>query len=155
MSKFSCTGAPIFRLFNLFPVGLLLFLLTSTFCLGASDEWIIPDKDSPLEAKLAVIYTGQLMVRQSQIDEWKLILDRLSGKCRNDTRQKVSDLILTAHKLLKNRDSKLDQKEVARILDESIPPSGAGLLDCHTLFSTTVTREVTGMDRLKLDKAPY
>ena len=67
----------------------------------------------------------------------------------------MGSLILTSHKILKDRGKKLTHKEVARILDESIPPEGAGLLDCGTLFSTAVTREVTGQSRLKKDKAPY
>jgi len=79
----------------------------------------------------------------------------LSDKCSQDTRKKVANLILTSHKLLKDRGKKMELREVARILDESIPPEGSGVLDCQTLFSTAVTREVTGQSRLKKDKAPY
>ena len=154
MKKSSCTNAPKFSPISIFPVGIVLLLLSVTLYAGA-DKLVMPDSNSPIHAKLAVIAKGGPIVSQSDIDTWKVILDRLSGKCSQDTREKVSNLILTAHKLLKDRGSKLTHKEVARILDESIPPEGARLLDCSTLFSTTVTREVTGMSRLKLDKVPY
>ena len=153
MSKSSCTSASIFSQVSLFPAGLLLLLLLTPTLLA--DKVVVVNSDSPLHAKLASIEEGGYLINQSDIDTGKVILDRLSGKCSQDSRDKVGSLIITAHKILKDRGKKMKLREAARILDESIPPEGAGLLDCGTLFSTTVTREATGMSRLKLDKAPY
>ncbi len=150
--KSSCTSAPIFTPFSLFTTVLLLLLLTPALL---ADKVIVVRSSSPTHAKLASIEDGSQMVHQSDIDTWKTILDRLSGKCSQDTRKKVANLILTSHKLLKDRGKDMKLRDAARILDESIPPEGSGLLDCHTLFSTAVTREVTGQYRLKKDKAPY
>ena len=153
MIKTNCTGAPIFSRVSIIPTGvLLLLLLTSTLF---ADKTIVVNSDSPPHAKLASIEDGGYLINQSDIDTWKVILDRLSGKCSQDSRDKVGSLIITAHKILKDRGKKMKLRVAAKILDESIPPEGAGLLDCGTLFSTAVTREVTGMERLKLDKAPY
>ena len=153
MMKANCTSASIFRAASIVPASvLLLLLLTSTLF---ADKVVVVNSYSPLHAKLASIEDGGYLINQSDIDTWKTILDRLSGKCSQDSRDKVGSLILTSHKILKDRGKKMKLRESAKILDESIPPEGAGLLDCGTLFSTAVTREVTGQSRLKLDKAPY
>ena len=155
MMKSSCTGAPIFRPFSMIPAAMLLMLLTSTLCLGASDEFVVVKSSSPLHAKLASIEKGGYVVRQSDINTWEAILNRLDFKCSQDTREMVGNLILTSQKMLKDRGKEMKLRDVARILDESIPHQGTGLLDCKTMFSTTITREVTNMSRLKLDEAPY
>lgn len=150
--KSSCRSASIFRPFSLFTAAVLLLLLTPALL---ADKVVVVQSSSPTHAKLASIEDGSQMVSQSDIDTWETILDRLSGKCSQDTRKKVANLILTSHKLLKDRGKEMKLREAARILDESIGPEGSGVLDCHTLFSTAVTREVSGMSRLKKDKAPY
>ena len=89
------------------------------------------------------------MVHQSEIDTWNLILNRLSAKCPDETRDKVASLLITGHKLLRDRGSKLDLKEFARLVDESVPAEGVELLDCSAMFTTTIYRGATGQAPLK------
>jgi hypothetical protein len=80
-----------------------------------------PTPTPSLYVKLAVIDTGSSNPPQSLIDEFALILDRLSEKCPRDSQEDMANYIVKAQSLLQDKGRDMTLIEITRAVNLSIP----------------------------------
>jgi hypothetical protein len=93
--------------------------------------------DSPPYAKLAAIEVGSRNPSPTLIEEFRVMLDRLSRKCSKDSQQNISDYIVTSQNLLKDKGRNMSLMEIASSVDKSIP-DGEDMGKCIDIFTVFV-----------------
>ena len=103
---------------------------TRTSSDGASSE--------SLEYKLAVVHEGGFVAEDDPlVQQFRQVLDSLEPKC-TESRQKIADMGVAAHDLLKDKGVSLSLLRVMQDVDYSIPAELSSQ-PCADIFATYVT----------------
>lgn len=98
-----------------------------------ASQTIVVTKESPVEAKLALIDTGSAAVQTSLVRRYATLLDTLAGRCDED-RTMVSDMAVRSTEMIKEQSGR--QVKVRTILEETVAATvGQRSVKCSSIMA--------------------
>ncbi len=121
---------------KLLPVSVALLLISASTLSGQN---VTVTDSSPIEAKLAGIDRGSIVVPQSVVREYGRLLDRAHGRC-TQSRTFVADMVVKATQILKKDYNKtFTIREILQAFDVMMSEAGfSQRQDCGPLITLLV-----------------